>query len=287
MKSTGRLIILSMLGFFSLSPLLHAEKSYPFEVKKSGTGKMCIFFIPGFACSGEVWDGVKTSFERDFTCYTLTMSGFAGVKPTPGADFENWESAIASYISDNHIDKPILVGHSMGGVLAMALAADYPDLISRIIVVDALPCLAALRNPSFAAVGHPDCSALNATILTQTDSQFYQMQKNTIAYMLEDSSKRGLVIDWAMKSDRATFAQMYCSFSNTDLRKKIAMIRSPSLILLEPFFKNQQTAIEAQFINLKPATIRFAGKGLHFIMYDDKDWLEKQLDEFIHSPEKL
>ena len=37
----------------------------------------------------------------------------------------------------------------MGGGLALALAADYPDLIGKIVVVDALPCLAALSNVSF------------------------------------------------------------------------------------------------------------------------------------------
>jgi hypothetical protein len=35
----------------------------------------------------------------------------------------------------------------MGG-LALAIASDYPELIDKI-VVDALPCLAALRDPSF------------------------------------------------------------------------------------------------------------------------------------------
>ena len=34
-----------------------------------------------------------------------------------------------------NIEKPILIGHSMGGGLALAIASDYPELIKKIIAV--------------------------------------------------------------------------------------------------------------------------------------------------------
>ncbi len=74
---------------------------------------------------------------------------------------------------------------------------------------------------------------------------------------------------------------MYCDFSNTDLREKIKAVSVPSMILLEPNFKNIESAIREQYKNLGNADLRFAGKGLHFIMYDDKDWYLKQLNDFI------
>ena len=58
-------------------------------------------------------------------------------------------------------------------------------------------------------------------ISSATNEQFYQMQKMSIQRLVEDTSKRELVIGWSMKSDRKTFAEMYCDFSNTDLREKI------------------------------------------------------------------
>lgn len=216
-------------------------KSYPFEVVKTGTGKQSIIFIPGFASSGEVWNETKAAFEKDFTCYILTMAGFTGVKPQPNPSFENWKNGIANYIKDNKIEKPIVIGHSMGGVLALALAADYPDLIRKIVVVDALPCLSALMDPSFKSKENNDCSATVNQMTAMTDTQFYEMQKQTMPRLLQDQSKLELVVSWSVKSDRSTFGQMYCDFSNTDLRNKIAQIKCPSLILLESYF-----------INLKP-----------------------------------
>jgi pimeloyl-ACP methyl ester carboxylesterase len=257
-------------------------KTNAFEVTKSGQGSKSIIFIPGFSCSGEVWNETKSIFEKYFTCYTLTMAGFAEVKAQPGATFKNWENSIANYIKENNIEKPIVIGHSMGGGLALALASDYPELIEKIIVIDALPCLAALMNPAFKTEEKPDCSALINQMISATDEQFYQMQKMSISRLVADTSKQELVVGWSVKSDRRTFAEMYCDFSNTDLREKIKTIKCPSMVLLEEYFKNIKPAIEEQYKNLGNADIQYSNKGLHFIMYDDKEWYFNQLNKFIN-----
>lgn len=258
-------------------------KSYPFEVLKTGKGKQSIIFIPGFASSGEVWNDTKTGFEKDFTCYTLTMSGFAGVKAQPNPSFENWKNEIAAYIKDNKIEKPIVIGHSMGGGLALAIAADYPELIGKIVVVDALPCLAALSDPSFKSKENNDCSATVKQMMGMNETQFYDMQKQMMPRLLQDQSKLETVVSWSVKSNRNTFGQMYCDFYNTDLRAKISQIKCPSLVLLESYFINLKPAIDEQYKNLKTADFKYANKGLHFIMYDDKDWYLAQLNNFLKS----
>lgn len=258
-------------------------KSYPFEVLKTGKRKQAIIFIPGFASSGEVWNETSTAFEKDFTCYTLTMAGFAGVKPQPNPSFENWKTGIANYIQDNKIEKPILVGHSMGGGLALAIAADYPELIGKIVVVDALPCLAALSDPSFKSKENNDCSPMVTQMTAMTETQFYDMQKQTMPRLLQEASKLETVVSWSVKSDRKTFAEMYCDFFNVDLRDKISTIKCPSLILLESYFINLKPAIEGQYKKLKTANFQYAAKGLHFIMYDDTEWYMAQLNSFIKS----
>lgn len=254
-----------------------------FEIKVTGQGSKTIIFIPGFACSGDVWNETKSKFENEFTCITLTMAGFAGTKPQANATFKSWESSIANYIKENKIDKPIIIGHSMGGGLALALASDYPELIEKIIVVDALPCLAALMNPAFKSVEKPDCSAMVNQISNTSNEQFYQMQKMSIPSLVADTAKQELIVSWSMLSDRKTFGEMYCDFSNTDLREKIKSIECPSLILLESYFKNINTNIEEQYKNLKTANLQYSTKGLHFIMFDDKEWYFSQLNNFLTS----
>ncbi|WP_264535307.1 alpha/beta fold hydrolase [Flavobacterium sp. N1736] len=277
-------ILIIALLFSALCLNVFAQtKSYPFEVVKTGKGKQAILFIPGFASSADVWNETKANFEKDFTCYTLTMAGFAGVKPQPNASFANWENEIANYIKENKIEKLIIIGHSMGGALAMALAADYPELISKIVVVDSLPCLSAMMNPSFKSKENNDCSPIIDQMTAMSDAQFLEMQKTNIPRLVADVSKQDLIISWGIKSDRKTFAGVFCDFANTDLREKISTIKCPSLILLESYFVNFKPTIEAQYKNLKTANLQYANKGLHFIMYDDTTWYFAQLNNFIKS----
>lgn len=272
------------LGFFILFTINFSAQTthdYPFKVEKSGQGKQAIMLIPGFASSGAVWNETKAIYEKNFTCYTLTMSGFAGVPTAPQSSFEHWKKEIAAYIKEKNIKKPILIGHSMGGGLAMAIAADYPNLIKKNIVVDALPCLAALSNPNFEPQESLDCSSAIKRISALTDEEFYAMQKSTMPQLLQNQEKLETVVNWSVKSDRTTFATMYCDFMNTDLREKIKKIKCPTLVLLESNFKNIKDLIEKQYKNLATANLQYADKGLHFIMYDDKDWYFEQLANFL------
>ena len=275
-------ITFTILLFTSLSVnLLGQTKKYSFEIQKTGKGEQSIIFIPGFASSGEVWNETITKFENEYICYSLTMSGFAGAEPQINPNFKNWVNSISEFIKDNKINKPILIGHSMGGGLALSVASDYPNLISKIIVVDGLPCLQSLSNPSFKSKEENDCSSTVNQMMGMTNEQFYQMQKISIPRLLEDSTMHEKVLSWSVKSDRKTFAQMYCDFWNTDLREKIKSIECPSLILLEPYFVNLKPSIEEQYKNLKNVDLQFANKGLHFIMFDDKEWYFRQLTNYL------
>lgn len=280
-----KFVILAALFLFSSIAIsaFAQNNTYYFDVKISGKGNQSVIFIPGFACSGDVWNETRAAYENDYTCYTLTMAGFAGVPAQANSSFVNWEKSIADYIVQNKISKPIVVGHSMGGGLALALAADYPDLISKIVVVDALPCLAALMDPTFKSKENNDCSPMVAQFAAMNETQFYQMQKSSMPRLLADTTKMEQVVQWSVKSDRATFASMYCDFSNTDLREKISTVKCPTLILLESYFVNYKAAIEDQYKNLKTAQFQYATKGLHFIMYDDKEWFNQQLSAFIKA----
>ena len=279
MKKINIAIVITLFSLLYIPAF--GQDTYPFTVVKTGRGSASIVLIPGLGCSGDVFNDTKKLYENKYTCYTLTMAGFAGVAPQPAVSFRNWEKAIAAFIQKNNIIKPVIVGHSIGGGLAMALAADYPDLISKVVIIDALPCLAAMTNASFKTNDSNDCSATVAKFVNMSNDDFYKMEKITTPQLLADTSKQELVIHWTVTSDRATFATMYCDFLNTDLRQKIASIKCPVLVLLESYFANFKPAMEAQFKNLSTADIRYANKGLHFIMYDDKDWYTTQLNTFI------
>ncbi|HET8810431.1 MAG TPA: alpha/beta hydrolase [Flavobacteriaceae bacterium] len=252
-----------------------------FDVKITGNGEQALVFIPGLASSGKVFDETRAEFEDDFTCYTFTLAGFAGVTPMENPSFEKYKNAIADYLIKNGIENPVIIGHSLGGALSMAIAADYPELPKKIVVVDALPHLAALMpNPTS---GETDCAETIAEMLAMPEEQFAETQRQTIQFMVSDSTKQERVLRWTLDSDRKTVATIYCNYLKMDLRQKIGKISVPALILLEPYFQRSASEIEAQFKNLETAKIKYAPQGRHFLMYGAKDWYLQQLHEFIQG----
>ena len=276
MKKSALVVIVTLL---SLN--LSAQSNYPFDVKIIGNGNKSAVLMPGLSCSGEVWKETVDRYKKEYTCYVLTMHGFAGVKADSNTSYKNWETGIAKYITDNKLNKPVFIGHSIGGGMAMMLASDYPDLLSKIIVVDALPCLGALSGPDFVANNSPDCSMFVTQFQSMNNEQFYQMQKQSMPSMMSDTVHLAKAIDWSVKSDRKSVAEIYCQFGYTDMRKIISKIKCPSLVLLETSFADIKPIMEEQFKLFKTAQLEYAPKALHFIMYDDTEWYFRQMDTFL------
>lgn len=271
------------IAFLSLSTLAQTKQE-AFEVKITGNGDQSLVLIPGLASSGKVFEEARSEFEDNFTCYTFTLAGFAGVPPMKNPGFEKYKNAIVDYLRANNLHNPIIIGHSYGGALAMAIAADYPELSQKIVVVDALPFLSGL-NPKFDPKKETNCDAMIKKMLAMDDAAFKKAQQKNIRFMVADSTKHDLVLGWSLKSDRKTVARVMCNYLKLDLREKIGKISVPSLVLLEPYFKNTDTAIRAQFENLKPLHLKYAPKGRHFLMYGTEDWFMEQLHHFI-EPQK-
>lgn len=273
-----KLFLTLVLFWFSVCSF---AEDYSFSVIKSGIGKKSVIFIPGFASSGDVWKEAVAELGTHYTCYVLTMAGFAGVPPEKNPSFEGWKNEIATFIKEERIDSPILVGHSMGGGLALAVAADFPTLVGKIVIVDALPCLMALTHPDFNPVADKDCSDMITRITAMNHEQFVRMQRMSVASLTTDSLKFDEIVEWGAASDRKTYAAMYCDFANTDLRERIRSIAVRSWSCWNLHFKNIASIVNEQYRNLHGVRLRCAEQGLHFMMFDDKEWFMNELTGFI------
>src|SRR5204862_7086820 len=117
----------------------------PFQVKVTGHGRPMIL-IPGLSSSGETWDTTVARYKDRFECHVLTVAGFAGVPRIPAPVLDQVRDGLVAYIRKNKLNRPIVVGHSLGGFLALDLAARYPDLPARIVIVDSYPFLAGVMG---------------------------------------------------------------------------------------------------------------------------------------------
>ena len=209
------------------------------------------------------------------------MPGFAGVRAESDSNWKNWKTEIASYIQANSLDGTTIIGHSMGGMMALDLASEYPDLIGKIVVVDALPALSALYNPNFESKENLNCQPMIEIMTNQSAEQFSVVQMAAVGSMCQTIGKQESIVSWAIESDRETLGKMYCELSNLDLRNQLDKITCPTLVLLETPFKSMETKIDSQYEKLEGVQLSYAPKGLHFIMYDAPEWYAAQLATFL------
>lgn len=96
--------------------------------------KKNIIFIHGFRGSSLGLEKVATLFDKKNCNIYVPDVPPAGDESLPEYSPRLYARFLARYIKDNEIDKPILVGHSMGSIIAAAMAERYPDLINKKII---------------------------------------------------------------------------------------------------------------------------------------------------------
>jgi len=100
-----------------------------------------VILIPGLSASRGIWNGTVAAVPG-YRYHLVQVAGFAG---TPAAGNEAGRVAapvadeIARYIVAHRLGRPAIVGHSMGGSIAMMIGARHPEVAGRVMVVDMLP----------------------------------------------------------------------------------------------------------------------------------------------------
>lgn len=164
----------------------------------------------------------------------LTLAGFAGVAPCDPLEFSipAIRNALLDYIRDEKLERPVVIGHSMGGVLANALGAEAPGTFKAIVAVDGLPFLPVLVNPTVTAeVMKPDAERIPRFYSSMTPDQPASQSDIARGRMVRDSAQRTGLVDWARLSDPRTSGLVVAAAATTDLRPDLHQIKAPVLVI--------------------------------------------------------
>lgn len=112
----------------------------PLKVARHGSGGRPLVLVPGMAAGPWVWNDIIRLLQQDQTLYVVTLPGFDG-RGAQAGQFADIQAAIASLASARKMQRPVLVGHSMGGTLALATAAQHPGVFATVVSIDGLPVL--------------------------------------------------------------------------------------------------------------------------------------------------
>jgi N-formylmaleamate deformylase len=260
----------------------------PFQVKVVGHGPPMLL-IPGLASSGEVWDGVVAHYQDHYTCHVFTLAGFAGTPARSGPFLVPERQALAAYIHDRTLEKPVVMAHSLGGVLALALAEEEPKLLGPLVIVDSLPFLPAARDPrATAQSAESDAASLRNKLVYASPEDRRRFQRISVRALVTSEENQERVAGWSMRSDVDTVGNALYEVMTTDLRPRLATIESPTLVLgtwagYAPYQTREETlsVFKAQYAGLSGARVMVADHARHFVMLDDLSELLRATDGFL------
>jgi pimeloyl-ACP methyl ester carboxylesterase len=264
-----------------------------FSVVVEGKGPDVIL-IPGLSTPREVWDGTRAALAGRYRLHLVQLNGFGGTPAGANADGGILAPTVAElqrYIDSNRLDRPAVVGHSLGGLLGLMLAEKAPDKVRRLMAIDSLPFAGALAGPEATAESlKPQAAAMRDMMAAPATAEQRSAGAARIAAALAKTpAARERVAAWVANADPKVTAEMTYEGFTTDARPGLTPLVVPVTIL---YAWNEGTLPEGRARALfegawSPAPkVRFrpVADSFHFIMLDQPARFAAVLGEFLGEP---
>ena len=203
-----------------------------------------VILIPGLASSREDYAAEAKLLEPAYRLHLLQIAGFAGEPAGPNATGPILGPVVEqlhAYIKDNHLH-PAMIGHSMGGLLALMLVDAHPEDVSKLLIVDTLPFYGLVFNPNATVETiKPQAQMMRERMLAMPKDQFEASEPMFASRLVSDPAGIKLVAASAVASDRNVFVNAMVEDLSTDLRPDLASMKTP-ITLLYPYKASQGPA---------------------------------------------
>lgn len=234
------------------------------SVQVTGTGPDVIL-IPGLTNGRDVWDGTVRALPG-YRYHLVQVAGFAGDPARGNARGEivpALANEIARYIVEAGLKAPAIIGHSMGGIIALMIAARFPERVGKAMAVDILPAPAS--GFGFAGMQvKPLADALFNTLSGSAQGRLF-LEGLIDGFGGKDIAKS--------RSDPDVAARATHELATLDLAPELPRIRAPfTVIYAVPDDAADAAAIDrlyrTGYAGLKGVRLRRVPGSGHMVMYD-------------------
>lgn len=252
-----------------------------------------LVLIPGLASGSWVWQDTIRAFAASHPIYVLTLPGFDGRPAAPAAaasPFAAARAAVEQLIAERTLQKPVIVGHSLGGTLGYAVAEDQPAAVGGVVSIDGLPVMPGTETM---APAQRSQMAVGMRGRVATDPAAFARQQQ--AYMrtigVLDMGKADALAQLSARSDPAATGQYAADVLNLDLRPGLKDIGAP-LLVISPYHEldaSQQGISESAKADYYKALLEGAPRvqvvsvapARHFAMIDQPEKVIDAIRSFL------
>jgi pimeloyl-ACP methyl ester carboxylesterase len=249
-----------------------------------------VILIPGLSSSRDVYAAEAKLLTANYRLHLIQIAGFAGDPAGPNATGPILAPVVEQlhqYIVTNKLQHPAVIGHSLGGLLALMLAQSHPEDVGKLFIVDALPFYGLVFNPAATVdMVRPQAQAMHDQLLQMPADQFATIQAALADRLVKDPEGARQVASSSTASDRTVFVNAMLEDLETDIRPQLSAIKTPTTLLF-PYEAAQIPIAEitALYTNAYAAMpnihlIRI-DDSRHFIMYDQPSAFDKAVQSFL------
>ncbi|MDT8998322.1 alpha/beta hydrolase [Paucibacter sp. APW11] len=251
-----------------------------------------LLMIPGLNSAASVWDETCAKLQPGVQCLMVQLPGFAGAPASPAFQQQFLASArgqLLDYLREQAPQGASVVGHSLGGVLALQMAAEAKAPIKRLVIVDSLPFLAGIQNPNATVDSvKPMAEGMRAGMMRPASPE---QRRATLApmaaTMVHGDTQIETVVQWGIASDAASTAAAMYELWVSDLRPMLPQVKVPTTVLgswaayapMGSTLESTRAIFERQYEGLKGVELKMSTKGFHFLMWDDAELVSSTLKQ--------
>lgn len=243
-----------------------------------------IVLIPGLASPAAVWNGIAPDLAKTHRVILVEVNGFggseAGANDQPGL-LPGVVADLAGWLAANHVERPAVIGHSMGGLMGMMLVRDHPERVGRLMVVDALPFYGALMGPGATVeTVRPIAASMRDTIRNAT------APGSAPPNMSNSPAGVAQVTGWMHAANQKVTAEALYEDLTTDVRPDVARIGARPLTILYAVPSPQSEAMVRKiytdaYAAAPGAKLVPVESSYHFIMLDQPARFRAAVEDFI------
>ena len=260
-------------------------------VERHGNRGVPLILVPGLSSGAWAWQDLVRRLKGEHVIYVVTLPGFDGRAAVPGPVFDKVGDSLRQLIAARKLDRPVVIGHSLGGALAIALGETDARLLRGVVAIDGLPVFPGTEQTPPAMRGQM-AQAMKARMAAQDPAKFAEQQQQYMHGMGVIEPKLADELGaLSARSDPAAVASIMAELLEKDLRAGLPNIKVPLLLVApyydkdgtlrgisQPMAKEYYTSLMAGTPQLTVASI---APSRHFVMFDQPEQLEKTLRDFI------
>jgi pimeloyl-ACP methyl ester carboxylesterase len=251
----------------------------------TGSGTRAVLLLPGLGCGPYEFDGIAPALAQTYTVYSLRFAGFDGAAPVKGPYLDAFAKSVTDLIAREHLQKPILIGHSLGGHLALRVAASIPSNVAGVLAIDAVPLFPLPQPGETPETRRKGAAAYRDALLAVPDDAYAAQAKLFIAQLVTAPENVALVAQHNAASDRATIAGASFEMAVDDLGPSLARIGAPIEVLAPAPDEAQAKAYAAFYTGLYQGAphvhVDAIAPSKHFIMYDQPEKFAAAVNAFL------